>query len=117
MGLRWITGKVTILDEVQVKKYHRNTWISLGLMVTTGLFLFWPQREYLLGRPQFFIKIIFVIILVCNGFAIQYLQKIATNHAFKELTFSEKAPLLISGLVSSISWLGAFIAAFYISEY
>lgn len=117
MGFDWIRGKVSVLNESVVKKYHTRTWIGLGLMIITGFILFWPMHEYLLGRTQFSIKMAFVVTLICNGFVINHLMKRATTHTFKELSFSEKLPLFISGAVSTIAWLGAAITAFFINEF
>ena len=84
-------------------------------MITTGLLLFWPGRSYLLERVQFFVKMAFVTTLICNGFIIGNLQKIAITHAWGDLKVSQKLPLLISGSVSTLAWLGAFTGAFYIN--
>jgi hypothetical protein len=117
MGFNWIRGKVLKLDKLTVQKYHYRVWAGLIAMIVTGFFLFWPTHEYFLGRPQFFLKMAFVLTLICNSFAVGYLQEKATTHSFKELSFSEKIPLFISGGLSTISWVGAAITAFFISEY
>lgn len=52
--------------------------------------------------------------LPANGFAIGNIQKIATRKHFKELTWKEKAPLLISGAVSTFGWIGVAIGGFFI---
>ena len=114
MGFNWMRGKVQTLDAVEVKKYHRGSWIGLSLMVTTGLFLFYPLREFLLARPQFYLKMAFVITLVCNGFVIGKLQHIATEKPFASLSTKQKLPLFISGAVSTLSWLGAIACAFFL---
>jgi hypothetical protein len=60
MGFMWLRGKVRTLDEVKVKKYHRNVWLGLCGMIATGFLMFWPMREYLMGRPQFWAKMFWV---------------------------------------------------------
>lgn len=117
MGFNWMRGKIQKLDMATIKKYHTRTWIGLSLMIITGFALFFPMREYLLGRTQFYIKMAFVVTLICNGFVINHLMKRATLHTFKELSFSQKLPLLISGGVSTLAWLGAVITAFFINEF
>lgn len=114
MGLNWIRGKVTMLDEKTITKYHKGSWIGLGLMITTGLFLFWPLREFLLTRPQFYIKMAFVVTLIGNGLIIGILQKTASTKKFTSLSFKEKLPLFISGAVSTLSWLGAGLAGLFL---
>ncbi|MBP6888900.1 MAG: hypothetical protein KBC21_04365 [Candidatus Pacebacteria bacterium] len=109
-GIKWITGKVKVLDLSLVKKYHNRTWLGLVLMITTGVILFLPEREALLSKPQFIVKMGFVVALVINGFFIGFLQNIATTKTFASLTFKEKMSLIISGTVSTLSWLGATVA-------
>lgn len=51
-------------------------------------------------------------------FAITFFQKRAIEHAFKELSFSQKFPLFISAGISVTGWVGAIICAFFlIPEY
>lgn len=114
LGFEWMRGKVRTLDEVRVGMYHRNTWIGLGGMIATGLLMFWPMREYLLTRPQFYIKMSFVLALIINGFVIGRLQKLATTKAYAGLTTKEKLPLLISGAISTLGWVGAATMAFFL---
>lgn len=115
MGYEWIRGNVLTIDKKKAQVYHRHTWIALGFMIITGFLVFFPEREYFLTRWQFFVKMAFVVTLICNGFVINYLMKTATKHAFKDLTLSQKIPLLISGAVSTIAWLGATVMAFFIN--
>ncbi len=114
MGFNWIRGKVQTLDASKVRKYHRGSWIGLSLMISTGLFLFYPLRELLVTRPQFYIKMAFVITLICNGFVIGKLQHIALEKPFASLSNSQKIPLFICGAVSTLSWLGAATMAFFL---
>ena len=113
-GFLWVRGIKKILDESMVRKYHRGTWIGLCCMIFTGLFLFYPMREFLLERPQFYIKMFFVVILILNGFAIGKLSNIATQKSFSSLSTKEKLPLVISGLLSTIAWLMVIASAFYL---
>lgn len=116
LGFNWIRGKVSMLDKATVEKYHKRTWIGLMLMILTGLVLFWPTREYLFTRPQFFIKMGFVLALFINSFVIGILSKTSTTKTYASLTFSQKLPLIISGGVSTISWLGATGMAFFLEQ-
>lgn len=114
MGFKWILGREQTLDKETTEKFHTRIWIGLGGMILTGFLMFWPMREYLLSRPQFYAKMFFVLALVANGFAIGSLQKVAFRKSFKELTTKERVPLLISGAVSTISWIGAATLAFFL---
>jgi hypothetical protein len=117
MAFAWMRGITPHLNDVKVKKLHRHMWIGLTLMIITGIAMFFPMREYLLHRVQFFAKMTFVLILVVNGLVIGHLQKKTFNRTYKELTLREKLPLMISGAVSVLAWLGAFAGGFYISEF
>ena len=114
MGLNWMRGKVKVLNEAKVHMYHRGSWIGLALMFVTGLALFWPMREFLLTRPEFYTKMAFVVTLICNGVLIGNLKNKATMRTFASLSIEEKIPLFLSGAVSTISWLGAAVMAFFL---
>ena len=114
LGSGWIRGTEAVLPVEEVRKLHRTTWIGLSIMITTGLIMFWPMREYLLTRPQFYAKMAFVITLVMNGFAIGHLQKVSFTKKYSDLPRREKLPLFISGAVSSLAWVGAATMAFFL---
>jgi thiamine transporter ThiT len=114
MAFSWTRGTVKTLDPVLVKKYHYRVWAGLITMILTGLFLFYPERDYLLERPQFYAKMGFVLAIVINSIAIGFLQKKAITHAYKDLRFTQKLPLFISGVVSTLSWLGATAGGFFL---
>lgn len=114
LGLDWMRGKEAVLSAEEVRVLHKRTWIGLSLMITTGFIMFWPMREYLLTRPQFYTKMAFVLALIVNGFIIGHLQKVATRKSYAMLSKREKIPLLLAGAVSSISWIGAATMAFFL---
>jgi uncharacterized membrane protein len=114
LGFKWIRGQINILNKAEVQKYHRRVWFGLIGMIVTGLIMFLPLREYLLTRPQFYVKMAFVLTLIINGFFIGRLQNIATTKWFKETTPQEKIALFISGAVSTIAWIGAAIGGLYL---
>ncbi len=114
MGFNWMRGKVDKLNDSEVKKYHHGSFIGLGLMIVTGIVLFWPMREFLLSRPQFYVKMGFVLALTINGVVIGYLSKISTTKTFSSLTLREKIPLFISGTVSTLSWIGAALGGLFL---
>ncbi len=114
LGFKWIRGKEQVLNVATVQKYHKGSWIGLGLMIVTGVILFLPMREFLLTRPQFYVKMAFVVTLVCNGLVIGKLQHVATTKTFTSLTFTEKLPLFISGAVSTLAWIGATLGGLFL---
>ena len=112
-GYLWIRGKKATLNRGRIALYHR--WVGVGLlgMIISGLFLFWPMREYLLTQnPKFVMKMMFVVMLVINSFAIGSLSRTATEKAFSSLTPREKAPFLVSGALSGLCWIGAILLGF-----
>lgn len=116
LGYLWMSGKKDILNEATIVRYHRNVWIGLAGMIVTGILMFWPMREYLLSRYQFFAKMAWVLVLVINGIAVGRLHKIATRSKFSDLSVRDRLPLLISGGISTVAWLSAIILAFSIVE-
>lgn len=114
LGWNWVRGKIPILDKRSVEQYHRRVWVGLSLMIITGVCLFWPLREYLLERLQFYIKMTFILVLIINGFAIGKLQRIAETKTFKSLSLKEKTPLFVSGTLSTIAWLGTILGGWYL---
>jgi len=116
MGFDWIRGKVQTLDKDLVRKYHKRTWIGLGLMIVTGIGLFWPAKDMLLARPQFIIKMGFVLAIFINSFVIGALSKTSITKTYTSLSTKEKIPLIISGGISTISWLGATGMAFFLEQ-
>jgi small-conductance mechanosensitive channel len=83
-------------------------------MVLTGFMIFWPMREFLLSRTQFYVKMAFVLTLFINSFVIGKLQVIATKRTFASLTPQEKVPLFLSGAVSTTCWILTIVAAFFL---
>lgn len=114
MGFNWIRGKVKILQSSEVKKYHYRVWTGLVLMIITGFFLFWPLREFLLTRTQFYVKMAFVTTLIINSFVIGYLKETSITKTYASLSFKEKLPLFISGAVSTACWILTAAAGFYL---
>ncbi len=114
MGLGWIQGTTPILDSTKVKKYHHRVLIGLCLMILTGFFMFWPMKDYLLTRPQFIVKMVFVFALVINSFFIGKLQETSSAKKYSSLSQKEKIPFFISGAISSACWVLAVATAFFI---
>jgi len=114
-GFLWLRGTLETLNKNTVRRAHRWVGVGLGMLIGSGFFLFWPMREYLLATPAFYIKMAFVITLLCNSFVIERLMTIATTRPFASLSLPEKTPLYASGALSTLCWLGAFSAAFFLT--
>lgn len=114
LGVLYLLGIKKILPEKPVTWAHRIILIGLCGMILSGTVLFIPVREYLLSQPNFYVKVVFVLALVINAFVIGAHMKKAFITPFKELPGPEKKKLLISGAVSTLSWLGAIFGGIYL---
>lgn len=110
-AFNWMRGKVDTAHRAAVFSAHWIVSAGLAGLVLSGLLLFWPMREYLIQEPLFWLKMFFVGCLLVNSFFVEALMHRATKHSFDSLPFSQKAPLLISGAISTLCWLGAGFTA------
>lgn len=108
-GFSWILGKDETLNKTKLEILHRLMWGGLIGMIATGVFLFWPLREFLLTQPVYYIKMFFVSVLAINAFFIGKFMNVATERQFSDLSKSERVPLFVSGAVSTVAWAGAII--------
>lgn len=112
---QWLRGNIHILNAKIVSRLHQAVSIGIIGMITTGIALFVPVSDFLVHQsPTFFIKMTFVLALVVNSFVIEKHMNIATTQAFKDISQREKIVLFVSGTISSVSWLGALISAFFL---
>ncbi len=114
MGFGWIRGKTPTLNPKTLVRTHWVVGISLGAMLGSGSVLFWNAHQYLLTDPTFYIKMTFVLALIINSFVIERFLNVATTQPFATLTKKQKLPLIISGAVSTLSWIGAATTAFFL---
>ena len=116
LALDWLRGKKGTLRQRHLLRAHH--WVSFALffLIGSGLFLFWPSRDYLLAQPAFWIKMSFISALIINSFVIERLMHTATSRPFSTLSFKEKAPLFLSGAVSMTCWVGAATTAFFLFQ-
>lgn len=110
-GFSWMRGKTPLLDGAKLKKYHHIVSIGLGLLIVSGLVLFWPGRNFLIHNTLFLGKMTCVLALVINGFVISKFMGITTTRTFASLSTKEKTPLMISGAVSTLGWIGSLTFA------
>lgn len=111
----WIRGKKATLSEKKLHLLHTLVWAGLISMVVSGAWMAWPLKDYFATSLAFYIKMAFVLALVINGLVIGTLLSVTTRTPFAELTPKERLPILISGAVSTASWVGAFIAALFMT--
>ncbi len=107
LAFQYFRGKRALLDGKSIRRIHYLVWSGLIGMIVSGIFLFIPMWEYLLGSPVFYIKMAFVLVLVINACVIGQISHVSSTRPFSELTDKEKRHLLTSGTVSFVCWIGA----------
>ena len=105
----WFRSKKETLEHSHLRRMHAVVGTALGLLIGSGVILFWPMKDYLLTEPLFLLKMLFVLLLVINSVAIDRLMRRAASFPFRSLTRAQKIPLFISGGVSALCWLGAIV--------
>lgn len=109
----WMTGKAETLPKQPLHLIHNIVWLGLIGLITSGAIMAYPMIDYLIKDPAFIVKMMFVGILITNGFLISSLMKIAHQRSFASLETNERMPLFLSGAVSTISWSAAIIIGFF----
>lgn len=110
----WVLGKKRTLDAALIRRYHFFVWLGLLFLSVTGVALFFPLKDELLTNSVFLLKMLLVGVLVVNGILIGRLQHAASVQSFSELHLRQKIELFASGVISTASWLGAGVLAFFL---
>jgi hypothetical protein len=111
LGWQWLRGKQQTLNLTTLNRLHHIIYAGLSIMVTTGLYMFWPLQAYLLYEPAFYVKMGFVGTLIINSFFIGSFMRKASETPFNLLSKQERVPLYVSGALSTVVWLGTIVAA------
>jgi len=114
LGLLYLLGKKETLPKNLVTWAHRIIFVGLLGMILTGVTMVIPMREYLLSQPNFYVKLAFVLALFINAFVIGIHMKQTFTTPFKQLPRNEKRKLIVSGAVSTLSWIGAILGGLYL---
>ena len=107
----WLLKRTVRLPRWRLQWLHHLISIVLTASVMSGVLMAWPVREFLLTELSFQIKLGFVGALIMNLVFIGRHVAVASTHTFGELGRSERIPLIVSGVVSTIAWIGTFTAA------
>jgi hypothetical protein len=88
-------------------------WIGVGLLVISGIGLFSLSIDRYIESTKFFVKMTIVAILILNGLIFHYahipfLQEQAGKRQFS-ISKEKSIPLLLSGVVSVVSWIAAIL--------
>lgn len=105
-------------EEADILRMLSNViWTAIIILIVTGIGLFWPESERLLESSKFLVKITAVLVLVANGFLLNFkiaprLMEIVFDKEYdqgqKELRYL-KHLAFFSGAVSITSWLFIFV--------
>ncbi len=84
-------------------------WLVLGLIVVSGFFIYFSDMEKYHNSVKFQFKMIVVLILIINGFLMNFFVSPKLIHLDLEKlpSYKEKA-VIIMGAISLISWFSAF---------
>ena len=108
-GVQWLLGKKKTLDKRRIEILHAIVGVGISLVILTGGLIAIPRLEYLLTNTTFLIKMCFVGVLVINAFFIGTLARTASEKSFRELPQKERIPVLLSGALSGMGWVGALV--------
>ena len=90
IGLLWVTGKRLLAPNNFLRMTHRFVFLGLSISVISGAYLFWSVSDYLLTVSAFYTKMLLVLALVINGFAIGKHISVAESTSFAELGNEKK---------------------------
>jgi len=109
-GLLWVLGKKETLSKTVFLWAHRLVSLGLfGMIVTGGIMAYGYGPEVLLRNFVFSTKMLFVLLLVINAFFIGRHMYISFDKKFSEATIREKRALIVSGIISTTSWISVFM--------
>jgi NhaP-type Na+/H+ or K+/H+ antiporter len=111
VGFAWMSGKTKKLAPRTLHILHEVVSYALVGLIASGLYLFWPMREYLLHQNLFLLKLGFVAALVINSIVIDRLMIVAAKVPFASVSTKGKIVLFLSGALSFICWVGAGLSA------
>lgn len=114
LAFAWMRGSIQTMDMKMVHKYHGIVAAGLLGMIVTGYLMFSSRSARFLSNPAFMVKMLFVAFLAINAIAITFLMKIAGERTYASLSAKEKIPLVISGGISTVGWLGAIVCAMFL---
>jgi hypothetical protein len=103
-------------EELQILKgFSQIVWLGVAIIILSGLGLFLPDAESLLGSSKFLLKMLVVLVIVINGTFLNFLitPKLTSINFFDEAgkgyhPRSIRRLAFALGAVSSVSWFSAF---------
>ncbi len=110
-GALWLFGKMHTLPQKRMSYLHTAIWIGLIITIIAGALMFSTYPAYLLSLTAFRLKILFIVMLVVNAIFIGKHMRLAQEQPFSSLSKNEKLILIVSGIISTTGWIGAYTAA------
>lgn len=107
----WLVKGTMRLPRRRLEWLHHIVGVSLAAAVVSGALMAWPVWQFLITDLSFQIKLGLVGALILNSVFIGRHVALASEYTWCELRWSERIPLLVSGSVSTIAWVGTFTAA------
>lgn len=113
-GLLWALGKRTKNQMLDVSGVAQKLiWAGVAGLILTGIVLH-PDMT----NPLVRIKMLFVLIILCNGLNLHYVRKAMMQQKVQKFSeLSQKLALwsLLSIILSQVAWLGAMVLGLIIS--
>jgi hypothetical protein len=117
LGIAFWIGSVAMLDfrlmglsrKVPLQAFHLSlgAFIGLGLTITTGLLMYFPQSERYLENPMFVTKMVLLLIAYGIGIAV-HTRIIADAGSWQDGTPPPK--VRFAGLLSLLLWFAVLAA-------
>ncbi len=112
------TIKDGVIEKVEfdfMKLGGKLVWTGVGILVVSGVLLFFTNPAQYLASPKFLVKVTIVAIIIVNGivFHVVHLPHIRKHLGLqfaKSETFVKRSSfLLVSGAISMVSWISTVI--------
>ncbi len=111
-ALLWASSVVARLPRRLMKALHYLVYIGLGVSIISGATMAYPLFSYLITEPIFQVKLAAVGALVINSFIIGRHIHLPVIYTFKELSWSDRRTLFLSGAISLGAWATVALCGF-----
>lgn len=111
----WVVGKKEFMDQSKVTFLHHAISGLLALLIITGGITYVTAAPAYLSLNTFVVKMVMVFVLIINTYFIDRLSAVALTRSYASLSLKERIPLFISGAVSFLGWMTAFVCGLLIA--
>lgn len=113
-GYEWWKGRKETLDARRVTRLHHRAWLGIVLMLATGFGTFWSHHAEFMAKWQFHAKMGTIVVVIINCLVITKLMSTASKQSFKNLSSSQRLPIIISATIATIGWATILLMAGFI---